>query len=345
VSEKVVDLSDRRAAGALPVDPEAGAEPVNDRARRADADKPRVLSVRELLEQSMLRAASRENTRGCTTGIWNLDDVTGGLRPGHVWVVGADTGFGKSSWLVMIADENIKLGKRVLIVSSEDDESIYGDRLMARRARVDAKRMRDRKLDIDDLRRVSAEAGKGEDVPVYLDARGRKAELVAKQAEALIRNERIDLVAFDYLQEFRSGQRHQDRRNEVSEVAALLRMVAKRCGIAGILFSQITISDPAKPPTKHSIRESRDVSNGAEAVILGFRPTTNITLGSEQLDKGARYLFVDKVKDGPAQRYVQMDWDERCACFNAIRDPEQERIDATYDHQADDFEDVDPRYP
>ena len=333
MSTKAKDVADRVADGEQ-IDPVADAEPINELAKRKAAETPRVLTVKQLLDASRDRAFSPVPTNICTTGHRKLDEITGGFRPGEVWVFGADTSWGKSSWLVMVADENIKAGKKVLIVSAEDDESIYGDRLMARRTRVSASRLRQRTLSDDEKIKVDEAAKNGEPLPVYMDARGRHAEWVAKAVEAKVREHAIDFVGFDYLQEFRLKKRTQDRRNEVSEVASLLRMTIKKLGITGVIFSQITVLDPSKAPTKHSIKESRDVTNGAEIVVLGIYPTADVGEGDDKLIKGERYLLADKVKTGPSRKMVHMKWNDFSACFNTVEDPDKSRNDG-FDNELD----------
>lgn len=334
---KALDENDKLKAGLLPVDPESGTVPVNP---TPVGGKPRILTVKQLLDASADRALSRASRNSCTTGVNKLDDATGGLRPGHVWVFGADTNWGKSSFLIMLADENMKRRKRVLIVSSEDDESIYGDRLMVRRARVNAKRYRDRKLTDDEMNRVTDVVSKAEPSPVFLDARGKQAEHVAAQVKWAIREHAIDVVCYDYLQEFRSSKRFQDRRNEVSEVAAMLREPIKTMGKTGIIFSQITVSADKKYPDKHSIRESRDVSNAAEVIVLGFTPVDDIRRadGSTVVEGGKKCALVDKAKDG-IKGAVELDWDEECATFNAIAG-EYDVFDGEFDQL-----DGEERYP
>lgn len=312
MSEKAPDLNDLKRHGQLPADLEKITKPV---AIVPKGGAPRVLTVRELLDASAERAFKRAPTNACTTGIAKLDDATGAMRPGHVWVFGADTNWGKSSFLIMVADENMKKGKRVLIVSAEDDSSIYGDRLMVRRSKVNAKRYRDRRLSDDELVKVGDVLAAARPDPVFLDARGKSAEQVAEQVKWAIQEHRIDLVAYDYLQEFRSSKRHQDRRNEVSEVAALLREAVKTSGKTGIIFSQITVSAEKKYPDKHSIRESRDVGNAAEVIVLGFTPTEPIPGVAEA---GTKCVLVDKAKDG-IKGAVALDWDIETASFNEIR--------------------------
>lgn len=314
MSAHVPDENDKLKAGTLPDDPRSGARPVNDAAKRQAEAAPRVLRVDELLADAHRRAlAKRDPNERCTTGIHWLDNVTGGFAAGDHWVLGAQTNWGKSSLAVMIADENIRRHKRVLIVSVEDSEGIYGDRLMCRRARVSAMRMRDGCLTADERHRVTEVYSKAERVPVYLDARRkehRRAEWVAEQVDRLIREESIDLVIYDYLQEFESRKRFQDERVKFKDVAATLRSATKAHNKPSVLLSQITEVQGKKVPDKNSIRECRDVSNAAEVVVLGFTPTDGD-------HKGVKCLFVDKVKQGPTGIVRAVDWDAESACFGA----------------------------
>lgn len=312
------DDNDLAKAGELPEDAAAGAKVM--------AEGPRVLTVQQLLEDARQRATATKCRKSCSTGNWRLDKATGGIRPGHVWVFGAETNWGKSSWLIMLADVNLRKGSRVLIVTSEDDQSLYGDRLMVRRSRVNARRLRDGELTAEEIQKVTNTAAKGELLPVFLDARGLTAEQTTAHMAELITTHKIDLVLIDYLQEMRSGERHQDRRNEVAQVASMLRTAIKRCGSSGVIFSQITITEGKKRPDKNSIRESRDVGNGAEAIILGCNVTDE--------KSGAilrREVFVDKAKDGPKGYTLELQWNADLACFETQADPETERAAAVHD--------------
>ncbi len=291
---------------------------------------PRVLTVLDILTASVMRL---DETRGsnCTTGNYELDKITGGFRPGFTWLFGAATSFGKSSWLVAFADENIKRGKKVLIVSSEDTEEVYGDRLMVRRAKVDAMRYRDAKLndyERDEVNRVLSEA---EEVPVFVDARRYPVEDLIGHLKTVIREHKVDLVAFDYVQEFRSKRRFQDERVKFREIASMLRHVIKDAKISGVLFSQLTTTENTKIPTRDNIRESRDMAHGAEVIVLGFEPNATIPGPPDKPPialEGEKCFFIDKVKNGPRNRIIRAPWNEEGAYFETIKDPEQQRIDS-----------------
>lgn len=350
------DLNDKLQKGTLPTDLQRDATPMNERARQAaERLPPRIHTVKELLADAAQRATQRDKLAdACTTGHYELDAVTGGFVPGFIWVFGADTSWGKSSFAISVADENIQRGKRVLIVSAEDPASLYGDRLLARRARVSADRLRKGRLQPEELQRVHDVRRKGEDVPVYCHAENRPIERLRKELEILIKLEGIHMVVFDYLQEFRSSGKHQDERTRFKHTSQVMRDLLRSNNKGGAILSQLTISGDTKIPSKHNIRESRDVSNAAEVICLGFTPDADVKgpspgnneqgrpLEPEILFKaGKRYVLVDKNKNGPRKKIV-MDWDDNSACFNAVKDPEQERLDreaAQYEHLVADFQD------
>ena len=181
-------------------------------------------------------------------------------------------------------------------------------------------------LQPDEHDRIHKVVKAGEDKPVFFDARGRSVEWVASRTRQLVREYEIDVVAFDYLQAFDSDKRHQDRRNQVSYIARALTDVAKLANISGIIFSQITISEGRQYPDKNSIKESKDVGNAAEIVVMGFTAAKQIMRrdGSTLIEAGERALNLDKNKSGPKGMFP-VRWDANSACFDVSLDPEVQR--------------------
>jgi replicative DNA helicase len=317
------DEADQHKAGKLDPNPKAGTKPVA-------LDVPRVYSVRELLQSSLTRATNKAEIESCSTGHFRLDAITGGIRRGFTWLFGADTSFGKSSWLVSVADVNLRKGKRVLIVSSEDLPDLYADRLMARRAEVSAAHLRDKKLDDEEEKKCKDVAAKGEPVPVYIDARRWPVEDLQPHLNRIIKEEKIDVVAFDYIQEFRSKRRHQDERVKYREIASVLRHTAKDARIAAILFSQLTMSADTKIPNRHNIRECRDIANASEVIIIGFEPDADIKpKKGDPIEAGTKCVLVDKCKNGPRGMKIPLDWNTTSASFNTVEDPKEHAKRAT----------------
>lgn len=304
------DQNDLLRSGELPEDPFQG-QTVSD-------DAPNILTVRDLLASSLTRATSRETRAYGTSGHIKIDEATGGLRSGDVWLVGADTSWGKSSFAIMIADENLKRGKRVLIVSAEDSAATYGDRLLRRRSGVDAQRMRHRRLRAQDQEALAAVVAKSELLPVFIDARGRTVEWLAPRCKRAIVEHSIDVVVFDYVGAFACKLGQQDRRNMVSYVGRVLTDVAKTAkpgGVCGILLSQLTHGDEETVPGKYAIRDSKDLTQAAEVCLIGFIAPRARDGG---ISKGDRCIRLCKVKEGPVGGIVRMPWNASTASFDAV---------------------------
>jgi replicative DNA helicase len=328
LSKKVIDDNDRLKAGTLPEDPFEGT---------AVADEvPRILTVRELLTGSGTRSRSRRRDVYGTTGHHKLDAITGGLRPGDCWLVGADTSWGKSSFAVMVIDENLRRGKQVLLVSSEDSEHTYGDRLMCRRSRVPAQSLRDRRLTAADQEAIARVESEARPDPVFIDARGKTVEWLAPQVKRAVREYGIEVVIFDYIGAFTCKIGQQDRRNAVTYTARVLTDVAKTAkpgGVCGILLSQLTIAEEGTEPGKYAFRDSKDLVQMAEIALVGFlAPKDSVEHG---VRAGDRVMKVAKCKQGEAGKKVLMAWDPVVACFDAVHDEEARRLDQLTDGMRD----------
>lgn len=360
------DEADRHRDGTLQRDPRDGTKPVATRL-------PRILSEQQVLASSRERAFLKTKEDVITTGHYRIDWITGGIKPGFTWLFGGDTSFGKSSWLVSVYDENSGWvppwfekpkqdrppPKRVMICSSEDTEELYGDRLMVRRARVNALRLRDKKLTPQEMQRVLDVEQSGRMVPAYFDAKGWHIEDLAGKdylrgerskpgpLVQAIREHKIDLIAFDYLQEFSSNRRHQDERVKYREIAKVMRHVSKSEKIAGLIFSQLTLDAETKVPTRKNIRECKDVANASEVILIGFEPDKDVTRknGSVLITAGTKTILVDKVKNGPKGQKVPLSWSKENACFNRVDAPEDANYDMWNQEQDSPEEQAAQRYP
>lgn len=263
--------------------------------RAASVDSPiKAYSDAELMGMA-LNAAGRKESPGAFSGLATVDRVTGGIRPGHVWVIGAPTNWGKSSLLLAVLDHAIDVhGARALLVTCEDSPEMLAGRLAARRCGIDGMAIRDGKSSADDMARISDELLRAKargDGPVMLDGRGQTVEHIAHTVRTLVAQHGIMLVCVDYLQCMRSAVKQENRRLEINAIARTLTDAIKTSGAGGMLASQLTGDD---------IRDSRDVEHAAEVVLIGKRS-----------DSGALSLFIKKNKSGPCDTTVQLAIDSR----------------------------------
>jgi KaiC/GvpD/RAD55 family RecA-like ATPase len=269
--------------------------------KRTAAQKAGLLSIGDLLDAVVKLARTNVKVRGVTTGNFQLDEALGGLRRQKIAILGAETSFGKSSFAIMVADEAIRAGARVLIVTGEDGAEMYGQRFMSRRARVNASRIRDNDLRQEDIDKMELAALQAERTPFFIDGIGKPAEQLAHIVLSVCKEEDVQLVIVDYLQALTCAKRCQDRRVEITHIARTLSDAIKQGNAAGLLLSQLKRPENStKPPTMHDLKESGDLENMAEHVLLGHLEVHEPPGGT----RTEKHMFhLAKNKDG--SRYIE----------------------------------------
>lgn len=223
----------------------------------------------------------------------------------HRFLLGDLTVTHNSTILAMMADENVKRKKRVLIVTVEDPISDYTQRMACRRSRVRASQIRDRRASREDLAAYNAAGVELMQEPIFfINGIGKAPESIAADIRTAIHAHKIDLTFFDYLQALEVGG---EKRVDALRMAGRhLTLAVKETNTAGVFFSQLTRdkADKHKQPTKADIRDCKDLSNTAEIVMLGY------------FDQSfERLLYLDKAKGGRGSFEVPVEFDKRSASF------------------------------
>lgn len=273
-----------------------------------------VRSVAELLNGVFVRASTEKPGFGCPSGFATIDKLLGGFRRGMVTILGASTSWGKSSFALRTASACSEVGKRVILVSGEDTEDTYGARIMAKRANVSALSIRDNQLDYKELSRMSAAVQDAEQDPFFVNGIGKTAEELAEAIRLICAKRDIDLVIVDYLQAFSCSRRCQDRRVELGHIARCFIEAIKISGSSGLVLSQLKRLENNKPASMSDLKESGDLENMAEHVIVGWIERDKPD--DEDSDNWHRFLAVEKNKDGPRlPKPQELEFDNRTASF------------------------------
>lgn len=227
-------------------------------------------------------------------GLPLMADMIGDLPLPSMTILGADTNVGKSSigleMLVHAAQRNVTGA----YISREDPRVLIGRRFLSMLSGISARRIRRRELhDADWAKLARAAETLTRIAPKLLVSQRRGGtELEACAAMTRAAQRGAKLVVVDYVQAIELSGRVQDRRNEVTKIAARLSAHADRLGVALVLLSQLTIppGGAGKEPEKHWLKESRDLANMTDNLLLAWR---------EHEDEFAPiHLKVAKGKDG-----------------------------------------------
>ena len=249
-------------------------------------------SAGELIGEYLDRMQDQTKPDYLDWGIEKLNTVLG-ISPGKFVVLGADSSVGKTALALQFAWHMAAQGKKVGFFSLETDMQSLTARLMANRqtAGIPLSVSRNKSLTDADLER----AGRAGFMSDWVDLRIiRKADtLEAIRARTLTR--RFDVIIIDYVQLIDCPGT--ERWDIVTRISMGLHRMAQQTGVTIIGLSQITPATKGqKAPTKDDLRESRQLKQDADAILLLSEST------DEDDPPHTRVLEVAKNKDGQCGR-------------------------------------------
>jgi replicative DNA helicase len=271
-------------------------------------------TIREAFRSALTKATKPDKLdRSVSTGAEGVDKATGGIRRRNVWTIAAESNWGKTAWLISLAQMGRSAGLRPLVVRGEDPEELYAQRWMALLSEVEAWKFRNKELKFEDIQKATQVVQKAPEWPCFIDGVGKRVEELAADITSLVASDEIGLVLVDYLQCFRSSEKHQDRRNEVMHMWRVFAEAIKRSNAAGVIFSQVTKDNSGKP----HVRDCEDVRNFSDVLLIGMsemKPEED-HYGNVIGEREQKYFYVDKVKDGPSRFRVDLEWAPQFAAF------------------------------
>lgn len=228
---------------------------------------------------------------GVTTGLVDLDRAILGYRPGELIVAGGRPGMGKTTFATSSAlkasDPHGNRTGGALFFGLELGSEAIGARCLAdvaydrhespTHSAIRAGRLTGRELDT--LRTAECRLN---ELDLEIDHRSSVTigEIEAKCRSVQRRFERqgkrLDVVFVDYLKQVTVGDRYRGNRvYEIGEITAGLRGIAKRLQLCVVLLVQLNRgveSREDKRPALADLRESGDLENDADVVLLLYRP-------------------------------------------------------------------------
>lgn len=247
--------------------------------RRRDQRDTRALGgiLPDLVDAIERRQEAGGRIEGLCTGFADLDQMTSGLEPGNLMILGARPGMGKTALALSIASRATISGDkaRVLFFSLE-----MSARELAKRAlvsltglsyfdlsagRFDAFQKQDIR---DAARTMDAWTVSIDDSPSHT------AATIQTAARRWQRRSGLDLVIVDHLDFVESGRRDESTYARVSAAVRGLKQLAKRLGVPVLLLCQLSRNVERrddKRPTLADLRDSGNIEQDADLVTFLYR--------------------------------------------------------------------------
>ena len=242
-----------------------------------------VYRIQELVAdevKSLVEIMNNQVEVGIPTGFSKIDEYTGGLKKGEMFVLAARPSIGKTT-LGLNVIRNVALHpakpRAVAFFSLEMTEQQIARRLLCTEAQISESAFWNHSFLDSDLVKLTSAAEKIEKAKIWIDPTGGLsiAELRAK-ARRLVSQHHVELIVIDYLQLMTADERVDNRQQEVAKISGGIKKLAKDLNIPVLVLAQLNreidknASPNARPKLAH-LRESGAIEQDADIVTFLHR--------------------------------------------------------------------------
>jgi replicative DNA helicase len=271
---------------------------------------------------SMLDELARSRNQlllGHSTGLTDLDKMTGGLQPGQLWIVAARPGVGKSALALQMARHVAEVsGLVVPFLSFEMSVNELTVRMLSSALSCPMNRLRGGDLPHGMERDLAVAAEKMAGLPMYIDDNPPTTIAgVRAQMRRLARRSQLGAIFVDYLQLMESDRRSNANRNdEVSDITRGLKKLAAELQVPVVALSQLNRNGAAGPggarrPQLSDLRDSGAIEQDANCVLFVYRESMTNSAADPKMSE----LIVGKQRSGPCGT-VFAEFDGACTKFS-----------------------------
>lgn len=231
------------------------------------------------------------------------------LAAGSFLVVGGRPSAGKTAFALQIADV-IAQDRAVGFFSLETSDGLLYDRLVAQACMIDFGDIKARTISEQDYLRLTERQRE-------LGARRldiiRASGMAVSDIQAITLSRRYQVIVVDYLQLLRETGRNMNRTEAVSRMSMELHRLAQTHGVTVIALSQLgrpeNKGEAQKAPTLSSLRESGQIEQDADAVLLLYLADPADPRSDRRLkiakNKEGELGYADLNFEGRFQRFVE----------------------------------------
>ena len=264
-------------------------------------------AVRDALEYIEAIHSNTKQKFSVPTGFYELDELLGGFQKSDLIIVAARPSMGKTAFALTVArnaaiDHKVPVG----IFSLEMSTMQLIIRLLCAEGRLNAHLVRTGKLPNEEGVKLSRNAHKLIESPIYVDDMPAQTVLeIRAKARRLKAEKNIGMIIIDYLQLMQGPAHIESREREISHISRSLKSLAKELNIPVIALAQLnraveTRTD--KRPQLSDLRESGSIEQDADVVLFLNRPEyygIKTFPDDATPTEGVAEIIVGKQRNGP----------------------------------------------
>lgn len=237
--------------------------------------------------EHIARMNAEDAQTGVRTGLYDLDKLLGGLKPGLIIGAGRPS-MGKTSAAIMLAIAAGEAGEGVLFISAETEierltARALSDRISADYRNITYEQLEKGEINPEELAWMEAAMDWFRGLPIIFDESNtisvahirRTAKRAARRFEA--QGRRLGLIVVDYLGLLQTpaGIERATKAEVEGEKAKQLKTLARELKIPAVVFAQLSRRPEQrddKRPQLADLRDSGNIEEHADVVFLLYRP-------------------------------------------------------------------------
>lgn len=230
------------------------------------------------IDQQLLEREQRKGHAGIPTGFWQIDNVTGGWLEGELIIVGAVPKAFKSAMLMNWVDHAIANEIGCGVVTIEMSDRLWTERLIAKRARIDSRKLSRRgRLSDDEGRSYVAIRQELVKQPLWIDGTSDDLNTIVARCRALkAKHPDIRLLGVDYLQLIQAEDDEGLWAQELRVVSRALKRLAEELALPIVALAQLNDKEIERRLDKHpqlsDLQGSSGMRQSGDAIGLLYRP-------------------------------------------------------------------------
>jgi replicative DNA helicase len=251
----------------------------------------------------------------------DLDEATGGAGPGEMIIVGARPSMGKSTLLRQIGLRSGKAGIPTALISVEEGEAKIGRNTLSALSSVENKRIRGGKDFLPEewsALQIGVEQAQG--IPWWITNRHRTMAQIYAFVHMMKAKYGVVRFLVDYLQKI-PGVEGRDRFEKVTNASLQLSELFQQTqtqGIVAVQLSRALGSRDDKRPTMFDIRESGQIEQDADAILMLHREDYYHIQDPEYVPKQVAEIIIEKFRDSARGLVVKLRSDLRFQRFDDL---------------------------
>lgn len=255
--------------------------------------------LHEFMDTLQSRYAKGGEVHGVKSGYKTLDRMLGGFSKEDLIILAARPSMGKTAMaLNLLLNTTFKGQAKTAFFNLEMGTKQIIDRAVALRTKIPLDNIKNASLSEEQWCQISKEASALASSTIKIYDKIFTLNGIAAECRKLKIKEGLDVVIIDYLQLIESGERTENRNQDISKITRRLKLMAKEMDINIIVISQLSRAPETRSehrPMLSDLRESGSIEQDADIVMFLYRDEY---YNKDSESKGIMECIVAKNRNG-----------------------------------------------